>query len=140
MPTCIFCAIAQGTIPSALLHSTPNTLAFLDIAPVHPGHALVIPKAHHPTLWDLPPDLGRELLEVMQLVSGAILKVTNAEGLNVMMNNYRAAGQLVDHAHFHLIPRHEGDGLHLWPQSSYSAPEEMQAMAASITAVLAEQG
>ncbi|TVR00301.1 MAG: HIT family protein [Desulfovibrionales bacterium] len=137
MSNCIFCDIVQGTIPAAAIHSTANTLSFLDIAPVRPGHALVIPKAHHPTLWDVPPELGNELLEALQNVAQAIRKATQADGLNVMMNNYRAAGQLVDHAHFHLIPRHEGDGLHLWPQGAYPSPEAMQSTAAAIRAALA---
>jgi histidine triad (HIT) family protein len=138
MSTCIFCEIVRGAIPSATIHVTPNTMAFLDISPVHPGHALVIPKAHHATLWDLPPDLGNELLEAMQTVAGAIRAAMNADGLNVMMNNYRAAGQLVDHAHFHLIPRYEGDGLQLWPQAAYPSPEAMQSAAESIRAALAK--
>ena len=137
MSTCIFCDIVRGKIPSATIHTTPNTLAFLDIGPVRPGHALVIPKGHHPTLWDLPPEIGVELLEALQVVADAVRRATKADGLNLMMNNYRAAGQLVDHAHFHLVPRHEGDGLRLWPQSAYSSPDAMQSMATSIRTVLA---
>lgn len=133
---CIFCEIVQGRIPCAKVYETDTVLAFLDIAPVHPGHVLVIPKAHHPTLADLPADLGSDLFQAMQMVSGAVLRAVNAAGLNVMMNNHRAAGQLVDHAHFHLIPRHENDGLRLWPQSSYQSPEQMQKVAAAIKAAV----
>jgi len=137
--TCIFCGIVQGRIPCAQVYETNTVLAFLDIAPVHPGHVLVIPKAHHPTLADLPTALGTDFFLAMQRVSGAILQAVNAAGLNVMMNNHRAAGQLVDHAHFHLIPRHENDGLQFWPQSAYQSPEQMQKVAAAIRAVMEQK-
>lgn len=133
---CIFCEIVQGRIPCAQVYATDTVLAFLDIAPVHPGHVLVIPKKHYPVLADIPPELGADLVASMQRVSSAIMKAVNAAGLNVMMNNHRAAGQLVDHAHFHLIPRHENDGLQLWPQSAYQSPEQMQDVASAIKTAL----
>lgn len=133
---CIFCEIVQGRIPCSLVYATDTIMAFLDIAPVHPGHVLVIPKAHYPALGDIPAELGNELLDALQRISGAICQAVKAPGLNVMMNNNRAAGQLVDHAHFHLIPRHENDGLQLWPQSAYQSPEQMQKIAASIKAAM----
>ena len=129
---CVFCQIVAGKIPCAKLYETDTVLAFLDIAPVRKGHALVLPKAHHPTLWDLPAALGNDLLAAMQAVSKGILAATGAEGLNVGMNNHAAAGQLVPHAHFHLIPRAGGDGLSLWAQSSYSGLEEMAGLAEAI--------
>ncbi len=131
---CIFCRIAAGEIPCAKLFESDTVLAFLDIAPVRKGHALVVPKAHHPTLWDLPQDLGRDLLAAMQAVGRAVVEASGAEGLNVGMNNHPAAGQVVLHAHFHLIPRHTGDGLALWPQSSYSGGDEMDRLAEAIRA------
>ena len=131
---CVFCQIVAGKIPCAKLYETDTVLAFLDIAPVRKGHALVLPKAHHPTLWDLPAALGNDLLAAMQAVSKGILAATGAEGLNVGMNNHAAAGQLVPHAHFHLIPRHGGDGLSLWAQSAYAGQEEMTGLAQAIRA------
>lgn len=136
MAACIFCDIVQGKIPCSRIYATETILAFLDIAPVHPGHVLVVPKSHHPTLMDIPRELGGELVAVLGKVSGAVLKAVKAQGLNVMINNYRAAGQLVDHAHFHLIPRYEGDGLQLWPQFPYPSTEEMQRVADSIRSAL----
>lgn len=120
---CVFCKIVAGTIPCARVYETEEVLSFLDIAPVRAGHALVLPKRHFPTLWDLPPELGRDLLEAMQTVGRALMEVTGAAGLNVGMNNHAAAGQMVPHAHFHLIPRHAGDGLSLWPQAAAGADE-----------------
>lgn len=132
MEPCIFCRIVKGEIPCARLLETDEILAFLDIAPVRKGHALVISKAHHPTIWDLPPELGQAFFSAMSRVGEALLSATGAEGLNIMMNNLEAAGQLVHHAHFHLIPRLSGDGLALWPQLAYDSPEEMSALAGTI--------
>ncbi len=129
---CIFCKIVKGEIPCAKVYESANALAFLDIAPVRPGHALVIPKAHYETLFALPADLAVELLEAIQRVGGAVLAATGSGGLNLQMNVYRPAGQLVDHAHFHLVPRNEGDGLGLWPQTTYATPEAMEELARAV--------
>lgn len=133
---CIFCKIIAGTIPCAKVYDSGGIFAFLDIAPVNKGHALVVPKAHHATLFDLPPDLGRELLTALKLVGGAVMQATGAAGINVGMNNFEAAGQLVHHAHFHLIPRHAGDGLTLWTQHAYESSEEMGKMAQAVRQAL----
>ncbi|OGR35253.1 MAG: HIT family hydrolase [Desulfovibrionales bacterium GWA2_65_9] len=129
---CIFCKIIEGKIPCAKVYDQGGIFAFLDIAPVNKGHALVVPKAHHATLFDLPPDIGRELLNSLKLVGQAVMQATGAAGLNVGMNNFEVAGQLVHHAHFHLIPRHEGDGLRLWTQHAYESGEEMQKLAQAV--------
>ena len=129
---CIFCKIIEGKIPCAKVYDQGGIFAFLDIAPVNKGHALVVPKAHHATLFDLPPDIGRELLSALKLVGAAVMQATGAAGLNVGMNNFEVAGQLVHHAHFHLIPRHEGDGLRLWTQHAYESGEEMQKLAQAV--------
>jgi len=129
---CIFCKIVRGEIPCAKVYESDRVIAFLDIAPVQPGHALVIPKDHHPTLFDIPAALAQELQTALQRVGSAVMQATSAQGLNLGMNNHKAAGQLVPHAHYHLIPRFEGDGLSLWPQKSYDDTEKMQQLAAAI--------
>ncbi len=133
---CIFCKIIAGTIPCAKVYDSGGVFAFLDIAPVNKGHALVVPKAHYATLFDLPPDLGRELLTALKLVGGAVMQATGAAGINVGMNNFEAAGQLVHQAPFHLIPRHAGDGLTLWTQHAYESSEEMGKMAQAVRQAL----
>lgn len=132
MDECLFCKIIQGNIPCARVYETEEVLAFLDIAPVNKGHTLIIPKNHYATLWELPQEIGSQLLQAMQLVGKAIMSANSASGLNIGMNNYRAAGQLVDHAHWHLIPRFQGDGLELWPQGGYASQEEMDQLAKDI--------
>jgi histidine triad (HIT) family protein len=119
MPECIFCRIAAGRAPAAKVLETPRVLAFLDIAPVHYGHTLVIPKEHYETFLDLPDDLWLEMGQVSRRVAEALRHVMFARGFNVMMNNFDAAGQVVIHAHLHVIPRFLSDGLLLFPQGSY---------------------
>jgi histidine triad (HIT) family protein len=119
MDTCIFCGIAAGRAPAAKVAETPQVLAFLDIAPVHYGHTLVIPKEHYETFLDLPDDLWLEMGQVARQVARALQKVMFARGINLGMNNYDAAGQVVYHAHLHVIPRYLSDGLMLFPQGAY---------------------
>jgi len=135
---CIFCKIIRGDIPSAEVYSSQGVYAFLDISPVNEGHALVVPRRHCQTLFDLPPELGQELVVALQRVGRAVMAATGADGVNLGMNNYAAAGQLVGHAHFHLIPRFVDDGLKLWPQKPYPNPEKMQILAAAIKQHIAQ--
>lgn len=139
-PDCIFCKIVRGEIPCQEILRTDEALAFLDIQPVHPGHVLVIPLAHHATLLDLPDDesvpVGASLMRALRDVARAVMAHTGAAGVNIMQNNHAAAGQVVFHMHFHVIPRFPDDGLRLWPQSSYASSEAMAAMAAGLRACL----
>jgi len=136
MQDCLFCKIVRGEVPSAQVFSSEHVLAFLDIGPIHKGHTLVIPKTHYATLWELPATLGQEMQEALQKVGRAVVQATAADGLNVVMNNFRAAGQLVDHAHWHLVPRFTEDGLRWWPQQEYESSESMEAVAQAIRETL----
>ncbi|NDY56905.1 HIT family protein [Desulfovibrio sulfodismutans] len=129
---CLFCKILRGEIPCAKIYETAAVLAFLDIAPIRPGHALVIPKVHAPSLWELPADIGGDLVAALQVVGRAVREATGATGINVVMNNGASAGQLVLHAHFHVIPRVEGDGLSPWQGAPYADTMAMTRMAESI--------
>jgi histidine triad (HIT) family protein len=119
MRDCIFCAIAAGRQPAARIFETPRVLAFLDIAPVNYGHTLVIPRVHYQNLLDLPDDLWLEMGQVCRRVARALRATLYAQGFNVGMNNFEAAGQVVFHAHLHVIPRYFSDGLRLFPQEDY---------------------
>lgn len=134
---CLFCKIVRGEIPCAKVFETEDLLAFLDIAPVAPGHVLVIPKAHHINLFDLPEALGGRLFAALSPIGAAVMAATGAAGLNVQVNNNAAAGQMVFHTHVHLIPRREGDGLRLWAGRPYADAAAMEAMAAAVRQALA---
>jgi histidine triad (HIT) family protein len=137
MPNCIFCRIASGQAPAARVLETAGVLAFLDIAPVHYGHTLVIPKEHYPTLLELPDDLWREMGLVSRRVALALGTALAAQGFNIGMNNGEAAGQGVPHAHLHVIPRYFQDGLRLFPQKGYQ-PGDLEKTAAQLRQVLTE--
>lgn len=115
-PACVFCRIVAGEIPCHRLHEDDHLLAFLDIGPLSRGHTLVIPKAHHLTLGDLPPELAGRCAALAARLGPAIARAVHAPGWNLLQNNGSAAGQVVLHVHFHIIPRREGDGLgYRWP-------------------------
>ena len=125
IPECIFCRIAAGQAPAAKIVETPRVLAFLDIAPVHYGHTLVIPKDHHENLLDLPDDLWLENGPGVQAGGQGPGPGFFRPGVQCHHDNFDAAGQVVFHAHLHVIPRFLSDGLHLFPQGSYR-PGDME--------------
>jgi histidine triad (HIT) family protein len=123
MPDCIFCKIVAGTITSSKVYEDEHTLAFLDIHPVNAGHTLVIPKKHALNIFDIAPEEWGFVQETVRRVADALEKGVSADGVNLMMNNREHAGQVVDHAHVHLIPRFKNDGLKLWPHKEYKQGE-----------------
>jgi histidine triad (HIT) family protein len=119
---CIFCKIVAGQIPSVKIYEDGDVLAFLDIGPLSDGHTLVIPKKHYAKIHECPSDLLAKVGMVLPKVAGAVFGAMSADGYNVLCNNGRASGQLVDHIHFHIIPRRSGDGIFTqWPAKKYTA-------------------
>lgn len=120
---CIFCKIIKREIPADIVYEDENALAFLDITPINPGHILLIPKEHFENLYDLPDEKLKQMAPIIKKLAIAIKKGVDAEGINIGMNNERPAGQLVPHAHFHIIPRFSNDGYRHWPGKQYSKDE-----------------
>jgi len=119
-PDCVFCKIIAGDIPCDIVFQSRDTLAFLDIGPLAEGHILLVPQEHFETIIDLSPGMAAELAKTMRWLGKALLTVTGASGFNVLQNNGAVAGQVVNHVHFHLIPRFEGDGLgYRWNAGTY---------------------
>ncbi len=124
MKDCVFCRIIAGEIPAAKLIETDVVLSFLDIAPVNPGHCLVVPKRHVATLLELSQDELNICIFTVQRLAGAAARATGAVGFNVLQNNGRCAGQIVPHVHFHIIPRSPDDGFKFgWREGSYAEGE-----------------
>src|SRR3954468_2002653 len=115
MKECIFCKIVAGELPSYKVYEDDKTLAFLDINPVQDGHTLVIPKSHAVNIFDISAEDWAAVQETVRKVAAVLEKSMSADGVNLIMNNREHAGQVVEHAHVHMIPRYKGDGLHLWP-------------------------
>ena len=110
MSDCIFCAIVEGELPSRTVYETDEVLAFLDANPLAKGHTLVIPKAHHERLTDMPESLSVEVMDALYHVTEAVEAAVDAEATTLAFNNGEAAGQEVPHVHGHVIPRWAGDG------------------------------
>jgi histidine triad (HIT) family protein len=132
---CIFCKIIAGEIPAEKVYEDENTLAFLDIKPVNFGHTLLIPKKHSQNIFDLPTEELQGMMPALKKVAEAIKESVNADGLNITNNHEAAAGQLVYHLHFHIIPRFSNDGFVHWHGKSY-AEGEMSATAEKIKSAL----
>jgi len=117
---CIFCQIGAGKIPCFPIYQDDQFLAFLDISPVNEGHCLLIPKRHFSRLDQCPAGLLAGLAQKLTDIAPAVVKAVGADGYNVLNNNGRCAGQLVEHIHFHIIPRRQGDGILTgWPAKQY---------------------
>ena len=111
---CIFCRIALKELPASIVYEDDNTMAFLDIQPINPGHVLVIPKSHAARLIDLPENEVGHLMQVGLIIDKALRKSElQCEGVNLVLADGRAAGQDVDHVHLHVLPRFEQDGVEL---------------------------
>lgn len=108
---CIFCKIVAGEIPSTKVYEDDKVLSFMDINPVGRGHLLVIPKNHYPTVFDIPEQDLAAVFGAARRIASAQRKVLDMPGLNLIQSNGRAASQIIDHFHLHLIPRWPGDSL-----------------------------
>lgn len=111
MIDCIFCKISRGEINSEKIYENDNFFSIPDAKPVTDGHSLVISKKHFDNSLELPIGLSQELNDCIKNTSIILMKKYNAEGFNLVNNNFKAAGQVVFHIHYHIIPRKEGDGL-----------------------------
>ncbi len=120
---CIFCKIIRNEIPSVKLYEDDETLAFLDIQPNTRGHALVIPKSHHENIYVLPLETTARLAMSVQKIAVALKNALELDGLNIVMNNESAAGQIIWHAHMHIIPRMNEDAGYLGQKYTYVAGE-----------------
>ncbi len=120
----IFDKILDGEIPCHRVYEDEHVLAFLDIGPLSRGHTLVVPKERKAQLHELGDEAAAALGRVLPRIARAILKATGATAYNVLQNNGAAASQIVQHVHFHIIPRFESSGLGLvWNVSNLEADE-----------------
>lgn len=121
-PQCIFCKIVAVEIPAAIVYEDDRVLAFLDIGPLAEGHLLVISRAHYARVPEIPAEDFSAAAAVIPRLVDVVLRVTGCEGVNILINNGPAAGQVVNHVHWHLIPRRSGDGLgYRWNAGKYAA-------------------
>ena len=117
--SCVFCKIIAGEIPSYKVYEDENTLAFLDINPVNPGHTLVVPKKHFANIEEAAEATLCQVIKTVKKVGLSLKKNLAVSGYNVAVNNDPVAGQAVPHLHFHVIPRLPGDNLEPWSHKKY---------------------
>jgi histidine triad (HIT) family protein len=115
--SCIFCKLVAGQIPSARVYEDEQTLAFMDLGQVNPGHVLVALKRHAATLLDCTPDEAAALMRTAHTVAHAVKQVFQPPGLTLLQANGKEGDQTVFHVHMHVVPRHAHDGIALsWPR------------------------
>jgi len=138
MASTIFDKILSGEIPCHKLYEDELVLAFLDIAPLSFGHALVIPKERARTLDLLSDESSAAIGRVLPRLCRAIKRLTGASAFNVLENNESLAHQAIAHVHFHIIPKpDEKSGLGVgWPAGKLD-PEKGAELAAKIVKELA---
>jgi histidine triad (HIT) family protein len=134
-PSNIFAKILRGELPCHKVYEDDKTLAFLDIMPRAPGHALVLPKAPARNILDISPDDLAHVMKVAQRIAKVSVQVFGADGVTIQQFNEAAGGQVVFHLHVHVIPRMEGIALKP-PASVKGAPDVLADQAQRLAAAL----
>lgn len=130
---CIFCKIISGEIPSSKVYEDEDFLAILDIRPVNHGHTLLIPKKHFVNIFDTDDDIARKIYPTLIKISKGIKEGLLADGINIIQNNEKYAGQEVFHSHIHIIPRFRDDSLKFTPRNlSYKDEDEKNKIVSKI--------
>jgi histidine triad (HIT) family protein len=135
-PSNIFAKILRGELPCYKIYEDDKALAFLDIMPRAPGHALVLPKAAARNILDVAPDDLAHVMKVAQKIAKVSVEVFHADGVTLNQYSESAGGQVVFHLHVHVIPRKDGIALKP-PASVKEAPEVLKEQAAKLAAALA---
>src|SRR3990170_6159228 len=109
--SCIFCKIVRKQAPASFVYEDESVMAFLDIRPLNLGHTLVIPKEHYETIYEIPDELIGRIHKIVKRTALAMKRATEADGITVIQQNERAAGQEIFHLHVHVVPRYRGQKL-----------------------------
>jgi histidine triad (HIT) family protein len=136
-PSCRFCQIVAGDENAHLVFEDEVSIAFLDHRPLFPGHSLLVPREHHETLADLPPELIGPLFANARLLSIAVPEAMGKPGSFVALNN--VVSQSVPHLHVHVVPRKPKDGLRgfFWPRTKYESEDQMRKVAGKVKKAVA---
>ena len=134
--TCIFCRIVQKQAPSSVIFEDQTVMAFLDIRPLNIGHSLVIPKDHYADIFDIPKDILGQVHQVTKPIAFAVKKVTGADGVSIIQQSGRAAGQDIFHFHVHVVPRFVGQKLPQFNEIKQAEIAELDGMALKIREIL----
>ena len=113
MEACLFCGIVAGDVPAQIVDSDEHTVAFMDINPATPGHALVTPREHAADLMDVSDDDLAHTMSAARRLARRMDETLEADGFNILNACRPAAWQTIFHYHLHVIPRYEDDPLKL---------------------------
>ncbi|MBU1046118.1 HIT family protein [Patescibacteria group bacterium] len=119
MDDCLFCKIIRSELPSHKIYEDEKVLVILDINPWTRGHCLVFPKKHIRNIFEADTNTLSHLILAAQKISLLVKEKLGAEGINILQNNNRLAGQIVDHIHFHIIPRYKDNSLQISHSTDY---------------------
>ena len=128
MRDCIFCRIAAHQERAWMVHETASSFAFLDIHPMNPYHTLVIPKEHFADIFDVPTSVLQELMDALKYVVDLYHSKLGMRDVQIISSNGRAGQQDVFHLHFHIAPRHDGDGQNVKWKTNPKLREEYDGM------------
>jgi len=108
---CIFCKIVRKQAQASIIYEDETVMAFLDIRPLNLRHTLVIPKKHYVDIFDTPDNVLSDVHTLSKKISYAVKKASNADGISIIHQNGKAAGQDIFHLHVHVVPRFEGQKM-----------------------------
>ena len=130
---CIFCKLANGVFPTNFIYEDEDFKVILDANPATKGHSLILPKKHFKNLLDADEEVLKKALPLAKKLSNKLIEVLKCDGINVLQNNNKAAGQAVFHLHIHLIPRYKDQKEHIlsWKANKFS-DDEMKNIAESL--------
>ncbi|MGL4854885.1 MAG: HIT family protein, partial [Lentisphaeria bacterium] len=112
------------------VYEDEKVLAFMDIAPINPGHILIIPKVHHVSITELPADYLAAMMQVAPSLGQAASREIDGDGFNLHLSNGTCAGQIVPHVHLHVIPRCATDGFSWGHRTMAYESDEVRALLA----------
>lgn len=116
--TCTFCEIGAGRAPADVVYEDEGVIAFMEVAPMAPGHVLVVPRAHRADIWELTDDEFTRVASAALRLARMIKRALHPDGVTLTHGSGVAAGQEAYHFHLDVIPRYAGDRL----QPSWAHP------------------
>lgn len=130
---CIFCKIANGSIPSKTIYEDEKFRVILDLGPATKGHALILPKEHYQDIYEIPEETAGEAMRLAKKMAVLMTEKLGCDGFNIVQNNGETAGQTVKHFHIHLIPRYKDDGQHILWEPGEVTQDELELIKRQIT-------
>lgn len=130
---CIFCRIANGSVPSKTIYEDDEFRVILDLGPATKGHALILPKDHYADIYEIPEDTAADAMKLAKRMAAVMKEKLHCDGFNIVQNNGEAAGQTVKHFHIHLIPRYRDDGQHILWEPGEVSQDELEMIKEQIT-------